>query len=248
MKNRIGEIKESKHCGLMKIIEYNNAKDIKVEFRTGSIVKTTYNNFKKEVKDPLFPSVYKMGYIGIGKHKPSINCKDTSEYKTWQNVFRRCYDPYYINKRLTYKTATVCDEWLNFQNFAEWYNKNYYELIDERVELDKDLIKKGNKVYCPEYCSFVPQSINSLLNKSDKSKRQCTIGVSFHKDTDKYQSFVCINGKQKRIGYFNTEIKAYMAYKKAKEEQIKIMANKYKQCLPLKVYKYLMDYKVEIMD
>ena len=82
--NRSGEIKESNNYGLMRIIEYNNFNDIKVKFiETGGIIKATYQNFKKgKVKDLLFPSVYKVGYLGIGKFKTSINNKNTNEYNT----------------------------------------------------------------------------------------------------------------------------------------------------------------------
>ena len=101
--DRTGEIKKSNACGLMKIVEYNGATNIKVQFKTGSIVKTRYSDFKKgAVKDSLFPSVYGVGYVGIGKHKPSINYKNTIEYITWHSMIQRCYDPYYINKFPTY--------------------------------------------------------------------------------------------------------------------------------------------------
>lgn len=33
----------------------------------------------------------------------------------------------------------------------------------EGWHLDKDILLKGNKVYSPETCAFVPAKINSLL-------------------------------------------------------------------------------------
>jgi len=44
-KDRAGEIRKGKY-GLMKIIEYNSCMDVKVKFKTGSIVKTEYSSFK----------------------------------------------------------------------------------------------------------------------------------------------------------------------------------------------------------
>jgi hypothetical protein len=245
LKDRTGEIKESKNYGLMKIIEYNGWEDIKVKFKTGSIVKTNYSNFKKgKVRDPSFPILYGIGYVGIGKYKPSIKGKKVVAYTTWVNMFERCYNPYNINKRLGYKNVFICEFFQNFQNFAEWYQENYYELPNEKVDLDKDIIKKGNKVYCPEYCSFVPRSINTLLIKCDKSRGKYPIGVSSHKNTDKYRARL----GDKHLGYFSTPIKAFNFYKKEKEKQIKIMADKYKDVLNKKVYNSLMAYKVEITD
>ena len=249
LKNRIGEVRRSNQCGLMNIIEYNSASNITVKFKTGFITKTQYSTFKSGlVKDPLFPIHYGIGYIGIGKHKPSINCKMTIGYKTWNHMLERCYEPYRINKFPTYQNATVCDEWLNFQNFAEWRQEEYYELLDECVQLDKDIIKKGNKIYSPEYCSFVPQSINSLLTKSNKARGKYPIGVSFDKNANKFTAKLKVDGKRKHLGCFLTPTKAFMTYKTAKEEQIKIMANKYKAVLDIKVYQSLMNYEVEITD
>lgn len=248
MKNRIDEIKNG-DCGLMKIIKYNGAKNIKVKFKTGSIVKTTYQHFKNGlVKDPLFPSVYEVGYPGNGKFKTTINSKQTIEYNAWRNMLKRCYDPCTINKHLTYQNAIVCKEWLNFQTFAEWFHRNYYELFDERVDLDKDIIKKGNKIYCLEYCSFVPQSINTLLIKSNSSRGKYPIGVNFNKRSNKYIASISIDGESKHLGHFITSLEAFSAYKIAKEKQIKIIANKYKEVLSVKVYNSLMDYIIKITD
>ena len=249
MKNRIGEIRESNNYGLMEIIEYNGALDIKVKFKTGSVIKACYGAFKKgKVKDPLFPSIYGVCCVGIGKYKPTIDNKITIIYQTWQHMIQRCYDPYYINKQLTYQNATVCKSWLNFQNFAKWFIENYYKIPGEKVHIDKDIIKKGNKIYAPEFCSFVPQPINSLLIKRDNGRGKYPVGVCFDKSSNKYMTQISINGKQKNLGYFSTPKKAFKVYKIAKEKYIKAMTNKYKEVLDIMVYNSLMKYEVEITD
>jgi len=163
-------------------------------------------------------------------------------------MLRRCYEPYTINRRQTYQDVFVCKEWLNFQNFAEWFHKNYYELLDERVELDKDIIKRENKIYCPEFCSFVPQSINLLLVKCDKSRGKYPIGVCFDKSSNKFIAQIAVNGKQKYLRCFCNPEKTFLVYKKAKEEQIKIMINKYIEVLDNRVYNSLVKYKILITD
>jgi len=246
--NRLGETIRSNNCGMMRIIKYNDAMDIEVKFKTGSIVKTQYNNFKiGTVKDPLFPNLCGVGYIGSGKYKPIINNKKTTtEYSTWTHMLNRCYDPYFLNNYPTYQNTAVCKEWLNFQNFAEWFENNYYKLENGKIDIDKDIIKKGNKIYCPKYCSFVPRSINLLLTKNDKSRGKYPVGVYFYKN--KYVAQLRVNGKIKYIGRFTTPTEAFNSYKKTKEKQIKNMANEYKDVLDKKVYNTLMKYKVEITD
>ena len=245
--DKTGEIRKSNNCGLMKIVGYTNARNIKVKFKTGCIVKTTYQNFKNgAINDPLFLSVHGIGFIGNGEYKTTINSKLTIEYTTWHHMIQRCYDPYFINKHLTYQDVTVCEEWLNFQNFAKWHQKNYYTL--ENIKLDKDIMKKGNKIYAPEFCSFVPKAINMILVKSDKIRGKYPVGVCFIKASNKYKAQIKVNGKQKHIGHFSTPEKAFWAYKIVKEKHIKVMANKYKEVLHTNVYNSLMNYEVEITD
>lgn len=46
-----------------------------------------------------------------------------------------------------------------FSNFLKWFNGNYIK----GYALDKDILIKGNKVYSPETCCFVPYEINTLV-------------------------------------------------------------------------------------
>ena len=78
----------------------------------------------------------------------------------------RCYNKKDLEKNPTYKNTTVCIEWCNFQNFAQWFEKNY---IDDWA-LDKDILVKGNKVYSPETCCFVPREINEVFKNSTSNK------------------------------------------------------------------------------
>jgi hypothetical protein len=64
----------------------------------------------------------------------------------------------------------------------------------------------------------------------------------------KYVARAAINGKEKRIGQYNTPEEAFQAYKVAKEEWIKEVANKYKDKLEPRVYDALMKYEVEMTD
>ena len=55
-------------------------------------------------------------------------------------------------------------------------------------------------------------------------------------------------GKREHLGYFNTEIEAFNAYKTAKESFIKEQANKWKGQIDDRAYNALMNYQVEITD
>ena len=257
--NRIGEENHNNFGTLMKIVEYKDARDITVEFQDEYKEKfhTTYQHFKKgEVKNPYDKNVFGAGYIGVGKYKViGKNKKPTSAYATWADMIKRCYDAYYINKNPTYIDCYVCNEWLNFQNFAEWYYKNIYNCNNERMHLDKDILIKGNKIYSPETCIIVPQRINSLFTKSDKARGEYPIGVSHYKGNDTLRVGCCIidecgKAKRKHLGYFplNKPFQAFYTYKIFKENYIKQIANEYKGMIPQKLYDAMYRYEVEIND
>ena len=196
------------------------------------------------------PTVCGVGYIGEGKYKVSMNRKHTIEYDRWKGMLRRCYDEKERYKNSTYSDVTICDEWLNFQNFAEWWNTNYYSIDDEKMQLDKDILVKGNKIYSPEYCIFVPQCINSLFVKRDQSRGDLPIGVGYDKKRNKYRAYCSIKKKLVAIGnnYHTPEDAFYKGYKPFKEKVIKEMADRYKENIPVKLYDAMMNYEVEISD
>jgi hypothetical protein len=167
-------------------------------------------------------------------------------------MITRCYNQNqrYINP--TYEDCTVCDEWHNFQNFAQWYKDNYYTIENERMELDKDILIKNNKIYSPETCIFVPKFINILFVKGNKTRGQLPIGTSYgYKNNYIIASCGIVeNGKrkQKNIGDFKNPEEAFKAYKTFKENYIKQIADQYKDKIPQKLYEAMYKYEVEITD
>ncbi len=166
---RIGE-ERFNNAGLkMRIVEYNSPLDIEVVFEGGRSIKCTYGNFcKGSVKNPYFKKVYGVGFIGEGVYSTSINNVMTKQYKTWAGMLGRCYNKKRQAERPTYVGCTVDERWHNFQNFAAWYDENYYEVLGEKMSLDKDILVKGNKIYGPETCVFVISSMNSLFINNKK--------------------------------------------------------------------------------
>ena len=67
-----------------------------------------------------------------------------------------------------YKDCTVCNEWLTFQNFANWHEQHYPQ-TKENWQLDKDIKIKGNTIYSPEYCQYVTQLDNLKVRRFKKS-------------------------------------------------------------------------------
>ena len=200
-----------------------------------------------------YPTVYGIGYIGDGKYKSRNNGKHTTQYRYWHNMMNRCYGRIcYKNpsKNRKYKDCSVCDEWINFQNFAKWFDENYYEIDGDKMCLDKDILRKGNKIYSPNSCVFVPNRINILFIKSDKLRGDLPIGLTYHKRDNKIDVYCNTNRNQEFLGRFNiNEIEeAFNAYKQFKENYIKQVAEEYKDKIPKKLYEAMYKYEVEITD
>ena len=250
--NRTGETRINNFGSTMIITKYRNNNDIDIYFPEydWTAKHKEYQSFKKgNIKCPYEPRVFNIGYLGEGIYSSRENRKTTKQYAVWNSMLCRCYDPKYHEKNPTYIGCTVCDEWLNFQNFALWYDENYYNIDNERMALDKDILVKGNKVYGPDTCVIVPQNINKLFTKRDNSRGDLPIGVSYDKQNKKYIAHCNIGaGKVKHIGRYDMPEEAFNAYKEFKEAYIKKVANDYIEDIPFELYRAMVNYEVDIDD
>lgn len=157
----MGRVFESEHCGPFTVTKYENAHKVTVKFcNTGYRLVTTKDTITRRdrprLRDPLAPSVFGMGCVGVGRHKAhEKGGNDTKPYSIWRAMLRRCYGD---EDRPAYQGATVCDEWLDFQAFADWYEANHPGTPG--LELDKDIKIRGNKTYGPHACQFVTKEAN----------------------------------------------------------------------------------------
>lgn len=153
-----------------------------------------------------------------------------------------------IEKCPTYSECSVCEEWKSFSNFCEWCINYYYEIPNEEMHLDKDILLKGNKIYSSETCIFVPQRINKLFTKNNKNRGDYLIGVSKISNPNSLKQYqatlTCLN----KTKCFKTEIEAFNWYKEEKEKLIKKVADDYKYKIPQKLYVAMINWKVEIND
>ena len=246
----VGNIYTNKLGYEFQIMEYNNPHDLKIKFKNG-IIKHTDISHITTVTD----TIVTQRNMGCYHSQPIHNYL---AYKYWSWLCNRAI---YKNNKLAYQDVQVCQEWYDFSNFEKWFEENYYEIPNCRMELDKDILIKKNKVYQPNACCFVPQEINSLLvsknletvkhhfaKNTSPTNQKLPVGVTWCNDKKKYRASINYHGNVKNLGRFNTIEEAFNVYKIAKEQYIKDTANKYKQYIPNKLYEALINYKVEIDD
>lgn len=197
------------------------------------------------MKNPFTRSVCGVGYMGSGEYKTKVDGKHTPQYAVWNSMMKRCYSEVTHGYRPTYLEMSVCDEWHNFQVFAKWYDKQY---IGDRWQLDKDILKKGNGVYCPEYCRFVPRDINVALTLRKRDRGDLPVGVL--KNSNGTYAARCSNntGKQVNLGTFQTVDEAFGAYQCAKKKHLRDLADGYKDLICPMVYDSLYNWEVSFDD
>lgn len=226
----------------MKIIRYGNWDDIDIEFLDEfHYIKEhqAYVNFKNgSIKNPYDVTVNGVGYIGIGKYKTVRDDnpkRHTDAYNTWVTMLYRCYCD---EDTVYFRESTVCKEWLCYQNFAEWYEKNKYE-VKGRLHLDKDVLFAGNKEYAPNKCILLPQRINMLfMNKTNARSLPNGIVKQGNGYLAKYD--------HEDLGVYKTLNEAYDIYSKKKKEEVINIANEYKNIIPNHVYEALLAYEFDI--
>lgn len=188
-------------------------------------------------------------YIGEGMyHERDANGIVTKEYKLWRAMLQRCYGESYKKRQRTYEGCYVCEDWLNFQNFAKWVNENYYTIPNSKVQLDKDILFPGNKLYSPDFCCFVPIEINLVFSKNNSDNDSNSIGVDvvYNKKGNKYKARCRMgNNYHKTSKIFNTFEEAREWYIKCKTKRIHELAEKYKEYIPDKLYNVLLEYNLK---
>jgi len=144
-----------------------------------------------------------------------VNCCEI--YGTWKGMIRRCSDFRTDREAIFYSDCTVCGEWLFFSNFYNWVKTQDWK----GKHLDKDILKQGNKIYSPETCIFVDQSINKLIMDNSAVRGDLPQGVD--STPSGFRAKLSINGKHTHLGYFDNPKDAAIAYAKRKLEYISSM-------------------------
>lgn len=187
----------------------------------------------------MTPTVYGVGYLGIGKYKARKESKGmTKEYVMWTNMLSRCYgQPYRDNPAnpTRYDDCTVCKEWHNFQNFAKWCNEQP-NFGKPRYSLDKDMTEFGNTSYCPEKCYILPPKVNSVI-KMLEWKVNTDLPRGVYGDRGCYASH--FGGKS----FYHTNLEKvrywYITNKKAAVTEV---ATNYKNEISQNIYENLMNW------
>lgn len=155
-----------------------------------------------------------IGYVnGVRKRKLIWRCP---YFQVWKNMLERCYSTKFQERRPTYKNCTVAEDWHTFSNFRTWMETQDFE----GLQIDKDLLIVGNKVYSPETCMFVTGAVNNFAIDRGNDRGEWLVGVDWDKRREKFRANCRnpLNSKKEHLGYFDTEQQAHNAWMKRKNE------------------------------
>ena len=162
------------------------------------------------------------------------NVRDRA-YQHWKSLIERCYSDKYHSRQSSYIDCEVCDEWKYFSNFKKWFEKNYVD----GYQLDKDILVKGNKIYSPNTCCFVPKDINAAFqfarinanNGITESKKGFVVTVNMY-------------NKKVIVGTFSNIDDARDAYISAKRDYAYELADKHyvQGEISRKIYNAILNY------
>ncbi|HGY9608193.1 hypothetical protein [Vibrio harveyi] len=170
----IGKTYPTNNYGDLEVLTYNGQWDITVRFLdTGTIAKTSTKDIKAgKTKDYYRPTIYDVGYLGIGEYRTNTKC-----YRTWMNMLGRCHSPTHKDfLRYGGKGYYVGDFFRCFQNFALWYYRvcldNNVDPDNHNYELDKDIkcarLGITAKYYDVDTCCLVTRKRNLQQRTLDK--------------------------------------------------------------------------------
>ena len=246
----VGKTFNSNNFGKFTVIKYEHSTKVHIQFEaTGGINVADMSHVRSgSVADLLAKTTYDIGYIG---YNYDCKCKDSKKlFKIWSGLVQRCFDPLWKTRHKCYELTTCSEDFLCAANFITWSKSQIgYNSIDESGKpfaLDKDILLKGNTVYSPDTCVFVPREINNLILSNRKVRGNLPIGVTSAEV--RFRARVSINNKEVALGVFETSNEAFQAYKEAKERHIKEVANKWKDRIDQRVYYALMKYEIDITD
>lgn len=143
-------------------------------------------------------------------------------YAAWDGMLRRCYSGKYQANFPTYVGCSVAPEWLSFMSFKSWAIAQQWE----GMQLDKDIIIAGNKIYSPATCAFVSGETNLFLNDHGRAQGEWPVGVVYSKQKRKFRAKIKLGGGTKHLGYYNTPEEAHQSWRLAKFEIALALADK----------------------
>lgn len=165
--------------------------------------------------------------------------KNNLRYKAhgiWRMMLKRCgYDVHgeQITSHDNYVDCHICEEWFDFDNFYDWFQDNYYEIENQSVNLDKDLLSGDKKMYSPSTCCFLPKEINIVLGHCGH------MILGKYNNSGKIYCHAISDGVTSKRLFADSIEEVYDFVIGRHNTKVRLLAEKYKDVLPANIYNVL---------
>lgn len=221
------------------IIEYIDSRNVVIKWPCGQEDTVRSGNIhSRAIAYYNRPSVHGVGFLGYGRFIHAFRkLKDGEQYtprhlhRHWRHLIERTHGD--VPSR--YEDAILDESWYNLQNFLEWaveqIGNSNKESNGRYWCIDKDILVEGNKRYSKDTCIFVPNEVNVFFSKKEIGNTGY-LGVNYIKPATKgakegYIARCHFSGERRYLGYYSTPKLAYQAYREAKIEAAKELADKW---------------------
>lgn len=173
-------------------------------------------------------------------------------YKAWERMLSDCF-----GSNSKKEKPTICDEWLDYWKFKEWWDENYFEFEGARMCFTKNIMNFETNRYSPELCAIVPYFLTVTLRtrrtnveRANKGRNGEEIPSNFMyvdgAQGGKYSAFLQTELERLYVGNADTLEELIEPYKILKENYIHELAEKYKDIFPKPLYDRLSTYEWKV--
>lgn len=178
------------------------------------------------------------------------NRKAFVEYSQWRAMRLRCNSEKFKSLHTTYKDCSYVQDWESYDEYLDWASNQVGFLCSDSegkvYHLDKDLLVKGNKLYSPDTCCFLPKEVNTFLRLNEYRRTSLPAGVR-RRPSGRFEAYI-VDDKWKGLGTYDSLEQAFSVYKNAREEKAISLALKYKGTISAAAYQALIHYTITVQD